>query len=216
MSISYPEDLRSYLTTRVLTVPMLMLMLLLLLAAWLTSRPDQPSTAGIQTLVIANLLVMFRLWDDLSDLATDRVTNPDRILCQTSHQTSFRRTCGILGITSFSILMSSDPKSGISFVLLTGFYAIYYKLPWRLSWPRLSYHLLIFKYPCFIALISVSQNEARPQIHLMVMFVTYLILCIYEVAHDPKLRADAWCRVIAGIELITAAIIAASIANSLL
>ena len=194
---------------------MLMLLLLLLSAAWLPSFPKNLPTACIQILAAANLLAMFRLWDDLSDVSRDRNTKPGRVLCQTTHLTSFRWTCGIFGLTALTTLMLSNPKSGVGFILLAVFFALYYKLPWRKSWPRLSYHSLITKYPCFIALITVYRDDVNHQLQLMVLAATYLILCIYEVAHDPKLRTDPRCRAIAGIELITATITAAWITNSL-
>ena len=215
MSKSCPEDLWFYLHSRLLTVPMLLLLFLLLLAAWLPSAPSHATTIGIQILITTNLLAMFRLWDDLSDIATDRTKKPDRILPQTSHQASFRWTCGILGITSFSMLVLTNPRNSIGFLLLTAFFMIYYKLPWRTSWPRLSYHLLILKYPCFIALICVSHDEATRPLHLMLMLLTYLILCIYEVVHDAQLRADAGCRIIAKVELVFAALTATWITNAL-
>lgn len=195
---------------------MLMLFLLLLLAAWLPSFPNHVTTAAIQVLTTANLLAMFRLWDDLSDISKDRNTKPDRVLCQTAHLASFRWTCGILGVTALSTLMLTNPKSGVGFILLTAVFTIFYKLPWRTSWPRLSYHLLIVKYPCFVALISVPSAESDSQLNFMVMLATYLTLCCYEVAHDPKLRADVSCRFIAAIELIAAAITATWITSSLL
>jgi hypothetical protein len=216
VSKSYPEDLNSYLSSRLLTVPMLLLLLLLFLAAWLPSLPTHTSTACIQILIVANLVAMFRLWDDLSDLPKDRTTKPDRILCQTSHEASFRWTCRILGITAFSMLTLTHLLNGIGFALLTAFFTLYYKSPWRTSWPRLSYHLLILKYPCFIALISISQDQPASQLRLMLILMTYLTLCIYEVIHDPELRADAWCRGIAGIELASAAVTAICITNAIL
>lgn len=216
MSKSYHEDLWSYLHSRLLTVPMLLLLILLLSAAWLPSIPGDAKTIVIQILITANLLAMFRLWDDLSDLVKDLTTKPARILPQTSHQVSFRWTCGILGITCFSMLLLSNPENSIGFLFLTALFTIYYKLPWRSSWPRLSYHLLMFKYPCFIALICISQDQPVRPAHLMLMLLTYLILCIYEVVHDPQLRADTRCRTIAKIELFLAAVIVTGITNALL
>lgn len=195
---------------------MLLLLLLLLLAAWLHSIPGQTTTLGTQILITANLLAMFRLWDDLSDISADRTTEPDRVLCRTTHVTSFRWTCGILGSTALSMLMLNSSKSGVGFIILTAFFTIYYKLPGRSSWPRLSYHLLIIKYPCFIFLICVPQDHAARPLHLMLMLLTYLTLCIYEVIHDPRLRTDSTCRVIAKVELVLAAITATWITNALL
>ncbi len=215
MSKSYREDLWSYLSSRLLTLPMLALLLLLLSTAWIPSFPTRMPIAAIQILLAINLLAMFRLWDDLSDTATDRTTEPGRVLCHTNHLASFRWTCVMLGITTVSIQMSVSPKSGIGLILLTAAFSIYYQLPWRSSWPRLSYHLLIFKYPCFVALIGVIQHESISELHLMMMFAAYLILCTYEVAHDPTLRADAWCRAIAGIELFAATITAIWITKTL-
>ncbi|MGB1814840.1 MAG: hypothetical protein ACPHJ3_05740 [Rubripirellula sp.] len=216
MSKSYPRDLASYVSSRLLTIPMLALLILLLLAAWLPAFPNDALTAVTQILITANLLAMFRLWDDLSDLAADRITNPDRVLCKTAHQALFRWTGVILTLTAISMLTATNPRSGIGFVFLVIIFAIYYKLPWRSLWPRLSYHLLILKYPCFIALICSCNNQTISNQHLMVMLVAYFILCIYEVVHDPDLRADTWCRGLAGIELLAAIITASWVTNTLL
>ena len=109
-------------------------------------------------------------------------------------------------MTALSLLLLTNPMNAIGFTLLTVIFAGYYRLPLRSSWPRLSYHLLIIKYPCFVALVSISADQPISALRLMLMLVTYLSLCIYEVAHDPQLRADIGCRLIAATELVSAAI----------
>ncbi len=131
MSKSYLKDLWSYLFSRLITAPTLMLFLLLLSAAWLPSFPNHVTTAAIQVLTAANLLAILRLWDDLSGISKDRNTKPDRVLCQTAHLASFRWTSGILAATALSTLMQTNPKSGVGFILLTAVFTISYKLPWR-------------------------------------------------------------------------------------
>lgn len=206
MSTSFPEDLKAYLSSRWLTGPILLLIPLLLFAAWIPSLPTRWADACTQTLLVANLVAMFRLWDDLSDLAVDRTTHPNRVLCRSSNERSFRWTCRVLGMTALSLLLLTNPMNAIGFTILTIIFASYYRLPWRSSWPRLSYHLLIIKYPCFVALISISADQPISTLRLMLIIVTYLSLCIYEVVHDPQLRADFWCRLIAAIEFVSAAI----------
>ena len=206
VSTSFPEDLKAYLSSRWLTGPILLLIPLLLFAAWIPSLPTGWADACTQTLLEANLVAMFRLWDDLSDLAVDRTTHPNRVLCRSSNERSFRWTCRVLGMTALSLLLLTNPMNAIGFTILTIIFASYYRLPWRSSWPRLSYHLLIIKYPCFVALISISADQPISTLRLMLIIVTYLSLCIYEVVHDPQLRADFWCRLIAAIEFVSAAI----------
>ena len=63
---------------------MLGLLLLLLTAIWFSGFPDDVMTASLQVLLTVNLITMFRLWDDLADLPTDRTSKPDRVLCRTS------------------------------------------------------------------------------------------------------------------------------------
>ena len=206
VSTSFPEDLKAYLSSRWLTGPILLLIPLLLFTAWIPSLPTHWADACTQTLLVANLVAMFRLWDDLSDLATDRTTHPNRVLCRSTNERSFRWTCRLLGMTALSLLLLTNPMNAIGFTLLTVIFAGYYRLPWRSSWPRLSYHLLIIKYPCFVALVSISADQPISALRLMLMLVTYLSLCIYEVVHDPQLRADTGCRLIAATELVSAAI----------
>lgn len=159
---------------------------------------------------------MFRLWDDLADLATDRITHPNRVLCRSSNERAFQWTCRVLGTTALSLLLLTNPMNGIGFVLLTITFAVYYRLPWRSSWPRLSYHLLTIKYPCFVALISICADQPISALRLMLMLVTYLSLCIYEVVHDPQLRADFWCQLIAATEFVSAAITVAYITTTMI
>ena len=216
MSTSFPEDLKAYLSSRWLTGPILLLIPLLLFAAWIPALPTRWADACTQTLLVANLVAMFRLWDDLSDLAVDRTTHPNRVLCRSSNERSFRWTCRVLGMTALSLLLLTNPMNAIGFTILTIIFASYYRLPWRSSWPRLSYHLLIIKYPCFVALISISADQPISTLRLMLIIVTYLSLCIYEVVHDPQLRADFWCRLIAAIEFVSAAIAVTCITVTLL
>jgi hypothetical protein len=216
VSTSFPEDLKAYLSSRWLTGPILLLIPLLLFAAWIPALPTRWADACTQTLLVANLVAMFRLWDDLSDLAVDRTTHPNRVLCRSSNERSFRWTCRVLGMTALSLLLLTNPMNAIGFTILTIIFASYYRLPWRSSWPRLSYHLLIIKYPCFVALISISADQPISTLRLMLIIVTYLSLCIYEVVHDPQLRADFWCRLIAAIEFVSAAIAVTCITVTLL
>jgi hypothetical protein len=42
-------------------------------------------------------------------------------------------------------------------------------------------------------------------LRLIIALLAYFLLCIYEVIHDPALRSDTRCRLIAGTELVSAA-----------
>ncbi|MDB4423135.1 hypothetical protein N9276_00990 [Rhodopirellula sp.] len=212
MSKSYPEDLKSYLCTRLITVPMLLLLIVLLLATWFPSMPIFSLTTIMQIWLAVILVAMFRLWDDLSDVPADRIKHPNRVLSFTTHENLFRRTCMSLGIAAFTTLLLSNPISIVGFGLLTAAFAVYYKLPWRKSWPRAGYHVLLLKYPCLIVLISMSAVVSIDEQRVILMLLTYVALCVYEVAHDPALRSDSHCRCIAAVEFIAASVLATYIA----
>ena len=206
MSKSFPDDLRAYLASRLLTFPMLALLALLLSAAWIPSLPQNIPVIGLQIALAIVLISMFRLWDDLADLSRDRIEHPDRVLSGTAHEKWFQRSCILLGATTLVLLLSSgNLQTSIGFTCLTILFVLFYKLPWRDAWPRVSYHLLILKYPCFVILISTCENRIIESSRLILTLLVYLLLCIYEVIHDPALRSDARCRLIAGIELGSAA-----------
>lgn len=209
MSKFFPDDLRAYLASRLLTVPMLVLLALLLSAAWFPSLPDSIPNMGLPIALTILLISMFRLWDDLADLSQDRIKHPDRVLCVTVHEKSFQQFCMLLGATTLVLLLSSaNLQASIGFAGLTILFVLFYKLPWRDAWPRVSYHLLMLKYPCFVLLISTCDHrtlDSSDSSRLILALLVYLLLCIYEVLHDPALRSDARCRQIAGIELVSAA-----------
>lgn len=205
MSKSFPDDLRAYLASRLLTVPMLALLALLLSAAWIPLLPDSIPKLGLSIALGIVLISMFRLWDDLADLRQDRIEHPDRVLSVTAHEKSFHRFCMLLGATTLVLLLSSgNLQTSIGFAALTILFALFYRRPWRAG-VRLRYHLLILKYPCFVLLISTRDNRPIDSSRLILALLVYLLLCIYEVLHDPSLRSDARCRLIAGIELASAA-----------
>ena len=209
VSKSFPDDLRAYLASRLLTFPMLGLLALLLSAAWIPSLPQNIPVIGLQIALAIVLTSMFRLWDDLADLSQDRIEHPDRVLSGTAHKKSFQRCCILLGATALVLLLSSgNLQTSIGFACLTILMVLFYKLPWRDAWPRVSYHLLMLKYPCFVLLISTCDHrtlDSSDSSRLILALLVYLLLCIYEVLHDPALRSDARCRQIAGIELVSAA-----------
>ena len=209
---SFPDDLRAYLASRLLTGPMLGLLLLLLTAIWFPGFPDDVTTASLQVLLTVNLITMFRLWDDLADLPTDRTSKADRVLCRTSHETQFRWTCMCLGMTALGMLMLMAPLHGVGFVCLSAAFLAYYRSSWRRVWQRVSYHLLICKYPCILALVSYHQDGSLKPTQILLFSLTYLVLCIYEVVHDPERRADLWCRMIAACECLAACVIVACLA----
>jgi hypothetical protein len=206
VSKSFPDDLRGYVASRLRTVPMLALVVLLLTAVWFPLLPNSIAVICLQVFLAIVLISIFRLWDDLADLNQDRIQHPDRVLSGTDHARLFQRVCILLGTTVLAVLLASgNTQASLGFSCLVILFVCFYKLPWRANWPLVSYHLLILKYPLFVILISTCDDRPINQLHLIIALLAYFLLCIYEVIHDPVLRSDTRCRLIAGTELVFAA-----------
>jgi len=63
-----------------------------------------------------------------------------------------------------------------------------------------------------IVLISMSAFVTIDEQRVILMLLTYVALCVYEVAHDPTLRSDSYCRCIAAVEFFAASVLATYIA----
>lgn len=183
-SISLCDDLTTYARSR-LAAPRIMLLWLALAACSLWLAHDFTfSTAAISsTVLMALLVVQFRLWDDLSDRKHDVLRHPQRVLVNTVHIKGFVWLCAGLALP-ITLLMTDMIHALVYIGLLAAFAILYVSAQARL----LRAHLVLLKYPVFIWLcVPVADLEHW----LRTGMVVYLLLCVYDMLSDAELRTGS-------------------------
>ncbi|MAV37324.1 MAG: hypothetical protein CMJ59_17930 [Planctomycetaceae bacterium] len=202
---SLSRDIRDYLLTRVVLPRMAALLALLVTAAWCHSGSQSLPLTWIEATfeigLVVLLLSQFRLWDDLADVHKDGLIDPQRVLCRTAHRASFMVLVVLLAVGSISLLAGSRNVRALGLLggltlLMIGWYAI----PARTSWTVMNYHVVLLKYPVFILLMEAPTERIVHPATMGAALAVYLILCVFEVCHDPTLRSRTGVRVLAGAE----------------
>ncbi len=205
LSKSFRSDLRGYLRTRLLTAPMAALLALLLSAVCFQSLPTSLSQASYAVGLGFVLIVQFRLWDDLADFDKDKREHPMRVICTTQHRRAFQLLRLLMtAITLLLLVISGSVKAFIALSLLVIFMAALYAFPQRRAWPLMDYHLVLLKYPTLVLTVVLFTNGTPRTSQIIMACVVYLLLCSYEVFHDPALRSRRDFCFIAVIEFIAA------------
>jgi SAM-dependent methyltransferase len=166
-SISPPLEWQAYCRERLATARIAGLVLLLWLLAALTSPPATIAAGCAGLLLTALLVAQFRLWDDLADLARDRIAHPQRVLVQSAATSSFAGLAAIatLPILGLLLLAPDAPVRIGGYALIAACVAVLYaaqrKAPARPSWLALA---LLLKYAGFVLLIAAEPG--RPLVWL--------------------------------------------------
>ena len=151
-----------------------------------------PSTAStwMLNIVLAALLVMqFRLWDDLSDVDSDRGIFPERVLCRAKSLVRFRIVLGLLFIVNFFLLAAYKSGLALSVFLVLNFLVFaWYSVRGRVRMdPVFSQTIVLLKYPAFVYLLgSHAGGPERVLNSIYSMSLTLLCFCIYELLHDSR------------------------------
>ncbi len=181
------------------------LLVLLLSAVCFRSLPTSLSQASYAVVLGVVLIVQFRLWDDLADFDKDQREHPMRVLCTTQHRRAFQRLWLLMtAITLLWLAIFGSVKAFIALSLLIIFMAALYAFPQRRAWPLMDYHLVLLKYPTFVLIIVLFTSGTPRTSQIIMACVVYLLLCSYEVFHDPALRSRRDFRSVAVIEFIAA------------
>jgi hypothetical protein len=188
--VSLPSIARvtaAYIATRLARRYVVALALLIAIAGvGVAGRADL--TALLSTSALALLLViLFRLWDDLADVAHDRAQHPDRVLCNVDDQQPFywMVAAGLLLAALLLVVWRSVPQL-YTYVGLVAAVAALYRLTSYGSGRVARIHLILFKYPIFVYLSSTSPELDRA---IFVGAGVYFVLAIYEQLSDPALHA---------------------------
>ena len=149
------------------------------------------------------MIVQFRLWDDLSDVESDRLIHPGRVLCQTKSHQIFWVILGLLLIVNTVLIASFKSYHSLGvFLILNVSYFIWYSIPRKVTSNMvLSHSIVLAKYPVFVFLLNGSHSDARAGLPLGYgMVVTFLCFCAYELQHDQRLRAKRHATVLLACE----------------
>jgi 4-hydroxybenzoate polyprenyltransferase len=190
-SRSWPEDLRSWVATRLLRAPVGLLWLILS-ACMLAASPH-----GGTTLLAALLIAQFRLWDDLADRDFDARHHPQRVLVASVHGQRFSILCAGVALPILGLLLTwREPWLLVAYGLLCVAMAALYRAGPAL--PRLlRAHLVLLKYPCFIWLAGAPPLAGLP---------LWLALALYEIVSDKTLQTSKYWRWLAGVECLAVAL----------
>ena len=139
---------------------------------WLLWLPGAVAT-------LALLLVQFRLWDDLADVARDRVEHPERFLPRYASVAPFRTalvTAGVAAVLAVSLL--SGPFAALALIALDAAAALWYRQPFTRRVGPLGSLVVLSKYPLFTALLAPPPIDALAL--AVACAIVYLAFCLYE------------------------------------
>lgn len=164
------------------------LMMFLCTAAMATEWPATASS-WLHNIVLAAFLVMqFRLWDDLSDVDSDRREFPQRVLCQAKSLVGFRMLLGLLLAANVTLLAYKSERSLIAFLVLNFLFLVWYSVRGRMRFRSVfSQTIVLLKYPAFVYLLSSNAVGHESMVNSSyAMGLTFLCFCIYELLHDSR------------------------------
>jgi hypothetical protein len=166
------------------------LMVLLCTAALATGWPATASTWMLNAVLAVLLIVEFRLWDDLSDVDSDRVLFPDRLLCQAKSLVGFRIVVGLLFAVIVILLAANRSKLCLTtFLVLNSLVLAWYSVRGRIRFSSaFSQTIVLLKYPVFVYLLSSNAGGRESMLtSSYAMGLTFLCFCIYELLHDSRI-----------------------------
>lgn len=203
LSNSWMNDWRRYLATRCVSMRMAALAVLLLFTAWSLSFPESAVEAVTDLVILSLLLLQFRLWDDLSDVESDRVEHANRVLVQCGRLSRFWLLMGGVGMLNIVLVAWQRPsESVVALLLLHALLLAWYSLSTRIGWRIANYHIVLAKYPVFVFIVSARSLNGVEPAPMTVMACVYLVLCLYEVCDDARLRSGRVSLTVAGLETL--------------
>lgn len=145
-------------------------------------------------------LAVFRLRDDIVDLARDRVHAPQRVLCRASSLRPFERawTIAVVLALALTAFLQGLGHARMFAGLLGAFELAYARgLPGRHRW-------VLLKYPAIVLLLGDRLDLAT----LGVAMLAYLSLALFERVDDARLRERPDARVRESALVLLAALLA--------
>ncbi|MFT5125528.1 MAG: hypothetical protein ACI9TH_003090 [Kiritimatiellia bacterium] len=195
LSISF-KIIAAYLRERMLTWRMALLLALLVACSYLLDRAGPTIQVAFRLEIIFFLVLQFRLQDDLNDRESDRINHPDRVMvrCDGAAPFLFLILFCIVMILLLLRLLHYDPMQVnraylLGSLMITGWYGLS-RLAGLPEWGRSIG--VIAKYPIIVSLVSARGFDHDLHVYGVLLGV-YLLMLVYELAHDPSQR-PAWMR----------------------
>ncbi len=204
------DELLRYRQSRLPAGLHLSLALFLWTASLVTGWPATAASLAVNLVLAGTLVLQFRLWDDLNDVARDRIDHPRRVLCQATSLSHFRLLlAAIFALNVAAITLLKPGHFLVAFLILNMALFLWYRVPrtFRL-YSFFSYHVVLVKYPVFVYLLGfvAAGDEGAPR--LFAMALVYLCFCVYEVLHDERLRRAAGAVYLLAGEMAALAVVA--------
>lgn len=137
------------------------------------------------------LVLVFRIADDLADLASDRLRHPGRVLVQASSVTPIVVLAFVIAAGDVMIILW-QPRPGTRltvFAAISLFLVLWYFLRARLrAGPLVSAHVILVKYPVVSLLTCAHWDYLTLPTALPFFGALYLGMSIYEQLHDRAVR----------------------------
>jgi hypothetical protein len=164
------------------------LTLFLCTASLATEWPAAASSWLLNIVLAAFFVMQFRLWDDLSDVESDRRVFPQRVLCQAKSLVGFRIVLGLLFAVNVSLLAYRSERALIAFLVLNFLFLVWYWMRGRMRFRSVfSQTIVLLKYPVFVYLLSSNAVGRESMVNSSyAMGLTFLCFCIYELLHDSR------------------------------
>ncbi len=177
---------------------------------WLVPLSFVISLAGghyfwfVRAMIAMLALILFRLLDDLEDIAHDRLRHPQRVLCQCK-PASLSRVHGfcVAGLTILCLFIAAVGDRWISFVAGLVVVVIGSRVRQRMNDSALRVvfaHVILLKVPALV--ISLTQGEVAPNILWGRALGLAGFVGAYEVVHDAESRRSSWAPLVLAIDMV--------------
>lgn len=197
MSNSFVADAAQYTYMRLLTWRIAALWLVLLIALLAANGGSLPKELPARAALLAVLIALLRLWDDIADRDHDRDAHPQRTLVRTEYLSWYAVVlCTGLLTTGFSFI--DDARRLTAYVALMASLGVLYHGRVGHMLPRPARSLLILsKYPIMVFLAGADAS-ARAWFSAVSL---YTALGLYEWWDDRELRGAPTRQVLLGFSL---------------
>lgn len=178
LSASFAEPVGVWLASR---MPARLFATAVLLVAGGAALGGTPTPAWALAAVVTALLLLFqfRLWDDLADAPSDRITHPERTLPRCASTAPFRAALVVAAALNLgAVFLLNGLAAAIGLALLDlAFAAWYARAPEARAGVPGTLALLI-KYPVFVLLLAPAPRD--PALLALACALVYAVVCIHE------------------------------------
>ena len=155
-------------------------------AVWTGGAGAMNAGSALAFLLVACLVVQFRLWDDLEDVAIDRVEHPQRVLVRAPVRAFWLLLMAMSSITlALAAAISGTVLAGVAMLdlwFLAAYRVIRPQVPdivWRVP-------LLLVKYPAFVLIAALAIGAADIHRLIIAALVVMAGACVYEAIHPRQ------------------------------